>query len=399
MNLHGRLDKIKSGALVPASFLLVILLVFGSYVCYTAVDGSSSLPLQNPCASPLPPPPDNLTSSKNGTASGWTAVFIMPEDSKGQICIQYKANSNFDPLRPVIKSSNANGSKLLPSNLVNISASRSGTSNQQQIETAAFSIDSSEGSKGFYSATLFQYCEDIPIAVGYPRSALNLSDFSWALGGNYCSGVFYVPEIIGLTNVQVVYLPGVSNYIFNESSSVVSFNPSPNVQNVTLNLRFQTYATPINVSYSQGGSSIARYSSDPHLTRLPANDSCIWYPNNNQALGNVGVLPLVSTSSGNITVVAPSVFIPAYSTANFTLSIRLSNFPDNYYYTLNPLVLFTIGNRTDGDGGASRYPVTLGQSDFRGSWSEALSGPCTPTYQAVPRSVNITSSSFRFTRA
>ncbi|MDG6907205.1 MAG: hypothetical protein JRN20_15635 [Nitrososphaerota archaeon] len=383
----------KSSALLSLGFVLVVLLVFGAYVGYSTGGVSpSSLQLSNsvPCATQFPPPPANSqTYFKNGTVAnnGWLRVLITPENSTGQICVQYSSgnlgNSYSGKVYTNIEKASPNGSLFTSTPLASISANPSRISLYPgSNQTVVYTINSSTGSKGFYGISMLQFCPDIPIAIGYQKSELNLSDFSWAYGEFYsCPALFLSAQIVGLTNMQVAYLPLQTRYTMKYNithSSVVSYNPSSSEQNVTFNMQIQTFASALTVTFDSRDSTIVRFISDPNLTQLPANDSCSWYPNNNQALDSANWIPLETSSSSNVTVSATSLQIPAYSVGNYSFSIMLSNLNESYYYALMPTIsiVAAAGNGTAAQSVAAYYPVTLGQSDFKGSSSTALSGPC-----------------------
>ncbi len=311
----------------------------------------------------------------------------MPENSTGQICVQYSSgylkNSYSGKVYTNIEMPNANGSVFSPTTLASISVNPSQLSLYSgSNQTVVYTINSAAGSKGFYGIFMFQFCPDIPLAIGYQKNELNLSDFSWTYGVFYsCPAQFLIPKIVGLTNIQVAYLPVQTRYTMTYNitdSSVVSYNPSPSKQNVTFNLQIQTFASPVTVAFDGRDSAIVRLASDPHLTQLPANNSCSWYPRNSRALDSANWIPLGSSSSGNVTVSATSLQILAYSVANYSFSIRLANLTEGYYYALMPTISLVAagGNGTTSQGVAAYYPVTLGQSDFKGSSGEALSGSC-----------------------
>jgi hypothetical protein len=331
--------------------------------------------------------------------TNWLAVLLLPENATGQICVKYTNNLNnllqsqvsdgvYKP--SVTKQGNAISISALPTSIPSISASPSSVyiyDGSSQIVT--YTIDSGSNTSGVYSVETFQSCPGTPLAVGYQESDLNVSDFTYFLGTFYGCYVDLLSSMVGVTNMQVAYLPIHNNYTFYFNfinSSVVSVNPSPNVQNVTFNLEIQTYASPITISLdSSDPSQLVRLSQDPNLSKLPSNDSCTWYPNNHHVFDAPPGSPesptwttLESSGSGSVTVHAPTVAIPAYSFFNYSLSIQLANLSKSYYYALSPVISITAlgGNYSTAQSIAAYYPVNIGRSDFGGSTSQILSGSC-----------------------
>lgn len=381
---------------VSLGFVLALLLIFALYVAYSCSvkvsAGNEQLLSQASCQPPYPGRPANTeTYLQNGTVetTSWLAVLVMPENTTGQICINYSNNwNNFVQSQVYYNINRMSGGTVSSSgtSLPSISASPSEIylylgSNQ----TVTYAINSGSNTTGIYSVGTLQSCPGTPLAVGYQGSQLNISDFSQFLGIFNCPSIDLMSTVVGVSNIQVDYLPIHSSYTMTyniTSSSVVSINPSPDIQNVTFNLHIQSHATAINVSFDSQASSIVRLSADPNLSKLPANDSCSWYPNNSQALASATSSPLETSSTGNVTLDAPSISIPAYSLVNYSFSIQLENLSKNYYYSLGPTInIVSVGAEGGGNGStlqsvAAYYPVNIGQSDFSGSASQLLSGSC-----------------------
>ena len=374
-------------------FVLVVLLIASTFAGYalTHLPTSSSpqLSAQGQCTSPVPPSPaSSQTAFKNGTVvwESWLEVLIMPEGSAGQVCVQY-SSSAFGGYNGQAYSDayriNGSEAESFPTSLVNVTAVPSQVLVSTYVnDTITYGLVSAEGSRGFYALGMLQFCPSVPLVVGYQKAELNMSDFAWALGVNYgCPPFALGRQVVGLTNVQAVYLPVLNRYTMTYNitgSSVHSFNPTPTVQNVTFKLQIQTFASPLNVSLDLNDSTLDRYAADPALTRLPANDSCSWYPNNDQAVVGSESTALDQFGPTNMTINAPSIQIPPYANATYTLSIRLANLSRAYYYTLDPTVSFVVsgGQGAELQSVAAYYPINIGRSDFTGSLAQALSGSC-----------------------
>lgn len=373
--------------------VLLVLTVFGAYVGFASngslAAGENQMLAQGSCKSPFPPRPANTqTALKNGTVkvTKWLAVLLMPENETGQVCIKYtnylnnvfqsQVNAGVDNVN-VIKQGNTIGEISSPTSMPNISSSLSNIYlylNSSQI--VSYTIGSGSGTKGIYDVATLQSCPGTPLAVGYQKQELNASDFTYFLQNFFGCYIDLSTAMVGVTNIQVAYVPIYSNYTLNyniANSSVVSVNPSPRVQNVTFNLGIQTYASPIRVSLDSSG--LVSFSQDPDLSKL-SNNSCTWYPNNNQAVE--GMASLLLPDNGVVTVHAPSVSIQPYTVFNYSLSIQLANLSKSYYYALGPAISITSpgGNYSAAQSIAAYYPVNIGRSDFGGSASQLLSGSC-----------------------
>lgn len=390
------------------AMVLLILTLFGAYVALSSGNGATistsedKILAQGSCNSPFPSPPANThTLLKNGTVetSNWLPVLLMSGNATGQICIKYTNNLNdlfqsqvnggvYKP--SIIKQGNSISITASPTSVPSISASPSNIYlylGSSQIVT--YTIESGSNTSGIFSVGTLQSCPGTPLAVGYQESDLNVSDFSYFLGTFYGCYVDLSSTMVGVTNIQVAYLPIHSNYTLYYNilnSSVVSVNPSPKVQNLTFNLEVQAYGSPITVSLDSGDpSSLVAMPQDPNLSKLPSNQSCTWYPNNHQSFEAPPGSPespvwtaLESSGSGTVTVHAPIVAIPAYSVFNYSLSIQLSNLSKSYYYALSLSLNITASARNYStlQGFAAYYPVNIGRSDFGGSASQLLSGSC-----------------------
>jgi len=311
----------------------------------------------------------------------------MPTGSTGQVCVQYSGaefGSEYNgPVSSGVYWTNNSDGEQVPTSLVNVRAFPSQMSVSTYVnETIAYGINSSEGSNGLYEVGLFLFCPGVPLAVGYHEAELNTSDFAWALEVYHgCPFLALQHTIVGLTNIQAIFLPVWNRYTMTYNitgSSVLSFNPAPNVQNVTFRLQVQTFASPLNVSLSLNDSTVVRVLYDPMLTRSPANDSCSWYPNDSEALDGGVWTQFGQFGPGNMTIDAPSVQIPAYSIAIYTLSIKIASYSQAYYYALMPTISLAApgGVQPALQSVAAYYPVNIGRSDFTGVAAQTLSGAC-----------------------
>ena len=213
----------KSQNLVSLVFVLLVIEAFGAYIGYSTLAVNSNV--TGGCASPISPAPRPVqTNVGNGTVevTRWLQVFLMPENSTGTICVQYFGDYT-GQVYTGIGTLNQNGTEYSQTLLVNVSASPSSISagGYGSPQTVAYNVVSHAGSTGFYGLSIFQICSSVPFAVGYFDYELNGSDFSWAINieNNGCPAISLTSNIVGLTNIQVIYLPVLA---FTESSSSTS---------------------------------------------------------------------------------------------------------------------------------------------------------------------------------
>jgi hypothetical protein len=74
-------------------------------------------------------------------------------------------------------------------------------------ESVMYSVTALSNSTGFYSqAAPFEYCNDMPLAVGYSASQLNASDFPGFSNLLMCMRMSYQPIAVGVIGMQVTHV-------------------------------------------------------------------------------------------------------------------------------------------------------------------------------------------------
>ncbi|MHB8568543.1 MAG: hypothetical protein ACYC7D_15990 [Nitrososphaerales archaeon] len=176
-----------------------------------------------------------------------------------------------------MKSNNTNVTSLFT---LNSSPRSVSVNNRQPNESVVYSLDSSSDAKGIYAIPLLHQA----LAVGYPSNDLSTSNFTWFLNWDICTGICTLSaNIVGLTNIQVLYLPivNVVTYDFNLTSlSVNSFSPRPNQENITFTVQVQTFGSAVDASYDPAQSRLTVLASDPGLQRSLGGTWCEYVPTN-----------------------------------------------------------------------------------------------------------------------
>ncbi len=171
------------------------------------------------CAKSFPPlsaffpnPNDMETTFANGTVlnKAWMYALIMPESSSGQLCVFYHGFENrtmTGPIQPTIEYFATNDT-IRPTSFVTISPyptnfSLSSGGNQ----SIAFTFKAPQNSRGIYYFNIPGQCSTPPLVVGYSLSQLNASDFLPWTNARSCPTGFATVSYLGLTNIQVGFIP------------------------------------------------------------------------------------------------------------------------------------------------------------------------------------------------
>ncbi|MGI0092405.1 MAG: hypothetical protein ACREBS_11925 [Nitrososphaerales archaeon] len=165
------------------------------------------------CAKPFPSRsqfPNLNYTFPNGTIPIQVYALTMPENSSGQLCVFYAGDLNETtafPVRPTVEYFPTNDT-IRPTSPITISSYPANFSlidgGNQSI---AYTFNAPQGSKGIYFISIPGECVTPPLVVGYKLSQLNASDFvSWTYARS-CSVGFAGLSYIGLTNIQVGWIP------------------------------------------------------------------------------------------------------------------------------------------------------------------------------------------------
>ncbi|MGH2639942.1 MAG: hypothetical protein ACRDF4_11795, partial [Rhabdochlamydiaceae bacterium] len=230
-----------------------------------------------------------------------------------------------------------------------------------------------EGSKGIYSAYIPDICgrPNPMIAVGYALSELNASDVLPPSGFTTCTAPSTYDIFVGVTNIQVGYVPFVYSYRPIPRSESVNYSSSQAGQDVTFKLPFQSFSVPATVSYDQNLSHLVRFSLNPELYNLQTG-SCSWSVSNVAALraGSSNA----SMSGSDFTINAPPVRIPPNTNGTFTITMQFKNLSVGSFYALD---LYAIESTTGTNSSviplASYFPITSAASELNAT---SVSGSC-----------------------
>jgi len=155
--------------------------------------GNATLPTSfMPCDTPYP---------QNGTG---VAVFHMPVNSIGKICVRY-SNFNDFPAPLGIRASNANNMNQNATEITTWDDQGNRTTIPKGNTTVVYWIKTGNQT-GLYALTIF--CSGMPFAVGYDnQSSITVNDFPWVNKIIACPLMSYQYNIVGLSNVGIWYIP------------------------------------------------------------------------------------------------------------------------------------------------------------------------------------------------
>ena len=170
-----------------------------------------------PCALSYRVPPSNVTTLANGTQITENAIpaFVMGTGSTMELCLEY---TNAVPSIPHLLTPTIAALQWASCYPTCNSPARNFTTNASPVSilfsqgesiVVEYTISAGENSTGFVGLSEGYYleCASIPVAVGYPSSQVNASDFPGygsIVGG--CPGSPVEAQIIGYTGGSVVYL-------------------------------------------------------------------------------------------------------------------------------------------------------------------------------------------------
>jgi hypothetical protein len=127
-------------------------------------------------------------------------ALVTEPGSTIDICVQYVNYFNqttSGPLHPSVYVWTATGQSAQPQ-AVSITASPADIDlTQGQRVEVDYRVTTGAASQGFYGIALFQICEPLPLAVGYPASAVSFGNFPGAYAPRACGGQALSAEIVG----------------------------------------------------------------------------------------------------------------------------------------------------------------------------------------------------------
>jgi hypothetical protein len=341
-------------AAASLAFVILLLSIFGAYLGLATYPFHSSNASTGGCASPIPRysgassispifgffpvpnPVETHLANDSILVRGWVPVFLMPQNSTGTICVIFShlsdQNSSFD-LGSLNSDFDAYGSTP-PSVMASLVATPSQFSlSGVQNQSVALTISAPPGSKGIYSMYIPEICgrENPVVAVGYLLSELNSSLVLPPTGPTSCPTYIVSYDIfVGVTNVQVAYVP--FEYISSPSaaSESVVFSASANTSVVTLRVPFQSYSKPVTMSFDAADSQLVKFSQNPELEYSQSTGLCSWSVSNIVAI-RAGMLNASLGQSSEVSVRSTVASIQANSYGILIVSIQVKNLTGGFY--------------------------------------------------------------------
>jgi hypothetical protein len=276
-------------------------------------------------------PTSNETELSNYTVVTESQVpgFIMSPGSTMQLCVEYSSgflNNTYDgPAYNSAYSWEQNGD-LQPTNGFASSASPTNISIAAgQSVDVVYSVTAYSNATGFYGLTLLQYCLPFPIAVGYPTSQVNSSDFPGLFGTRSCPDEFLGSQILGFSGATMVQVVNTTRDVLTSgitNVSVSSFPTPQGAENVTFRMQVQSFSQPLSLGLSLNESFFRSFYGNPGLIPAFTGDYCSWSATNDSALGGqVSISKLQNEPASMIQVNAPTLNLEPYSNGSFTVSI------------------------------------------------------------------------------
>jgi len=189
----------------------------GSSTSTLSTGESSSTISPAPCALPYRAPPSNVTTLANGTQVTESAIpaFVMGTGSTMELCLEYTNAVPSIPhaLTPTIAA--VEWGSCYPtcnSPARNFSTNASPVSilfSRGESIVVEYTVSAGENSTGFVGLSEGYYleCASIPVAVGYPSSQVNASDFpGYGSAYTFCPPSPVEAQIIGYTGGSLLYL-------------------------------------------------------------------------------------------------------------------------------------------------------------------------------------------------